>query len=890
MTDRRSEGLTSPLWFSVQFGALLVLGVVPATLIAALGTAVQRVKELGFRGTVVPTATVTVAALASGLVFTWLSRFPNERVMAGEALVVAATVATYCVVIGGLTFLSRSLASGSVDRSWMSTAFNDLRNCVIVASATVLVVHALSGHRWDLLSFVLLPLYFVANALRDVRRGEKTSSHREAIINSLEEGVCVVNLEGRITLWNAALEKMLNCPRSQAIGRTFGEAVPVLAETTVASGITAAIKNGRDPGVLRLTLPTDAGDRVLQTTIVSSPTGVTLVWSDVTLGSMTHSALKQSEERFALMESSINDGLWEWDLRAQVVRYSGQWRNIVGLASTSATGAPEEWFDRVHPDDLGSLKQAIDAILAGNGEELLNQHRLKHEDGTYRHVLCRGSVVRGARQRPVRLGGSLIDITERAEAERSLLDSGTQDPLTGLCNRTVFVEALGQRLIALKKRQGGHFAVLFLDLDRFKMINDTLGHLVGDELLIGVSRRLESCLREGDSLARLGGDEFAIFLNELRDENQATAVALRIEDLFTAAFPIGGRDVFTSTSIGIAFSAFRYESPDEIMRDADTAMYHAKARGKARHEVFDENMHAQAVDRRGLEDDLRLAARDSAFQVHYQPIVSLNSGACVGFEALARWTRNGKDVPPARFIPIAEELGLIDSVGTWVLREACRTFANWLRRFPESGFECITVNVSSRQLVQHGFFHAVEEALRDANLPPGKLRLEITETALLTSRHTIAGLLQQLRELGVRIYLDDFGTGHSSLSHLHQVPVDALKIDRSLVNGLLLPDRPAIVESILALAYTLDAGVVAEGVEDETQALALDRLGCRHAQGFLFSPPVPGARIEELLKSGEPLVASRRLIIEDRSTSTPMSWADRATADANAPAVVTERS
>jgi diguanylate cyclase (GGDEF)-like protein/PAS domain S-box-containing protein len=562
-----------------------------------------------------------------------------------------------------------------------------------------------------------------------------------------------------------------------------------------------------------------------------------------------------------------------------VIRFSAQWRNIIGLAPTGTTGSPDEWFDRVHPEDLESLKRAVDAYLAGNSEELIHQHRLRHEDGTYRHVLCRGNVVRGPRRRAIRLGGSLTDVTERAEAEQSLRDSGSRDPLTGLCNRAVFVEALGHRLLALKKRLGGHFAVLFLDLDRFKVINDSLGHLVGDELLIGVSRRLESCLREGDALARLGGDEFAIFLNELRDEGQATAIAFRIEDAFSTAFQIGGREVFTSTSIGIAFSAFRYNSPDEIMRDADTAMYHAKARGKARHEVFDANMHAEAIDRLGLENDLRLAVRDNDFQVHYQPIVSLSSGACVGFEALVRWTRDGKDVSPARFIPIAEELGLIESLGSWVLREACRTFAEWQRRFPNSEFECVTVNVSTRQLVQHGFFRTVDDAVRDSGLKPSHLRLEITETALLVSPHTTASLLRELRDLGVKIYLDDFGTGHSSLSRLHQLPVDALKIDRSFVSSLLLPNRPAIVESILALAYTLETGVVAEGVEDEVQALELDRLGCRYAQGFLFSPPIPASKVEELLESGQPIVASRRLVI-DHAPAAQLPWTGRAEAGA----------
>ena len=877
MTDRRSEGLTSPLWFCVQFGALLLVGYVPATLIAGVGAATRRIKENGVALSVVPTATVMVAAFAAGLLFDWLSGMPNAFVWVWQAFVIAATVIAYCAVTGFLTFLSRSIASGAIDRSWMQTTFHDLRNCVISASAAMLVVHGINNRQWQLLSFSILPLYLISSALRDVRRGERISGHRQAIIESLEEGVCVVDLDGSVTMWNAALARMLNCPGEQAIGRSLTEAAPVLADTTVAHAVSAAIKQGSDPGVLQLMLPAAAGGAILRVQINSSPSGVMLIWNDITDGSRVDNALKQSEERFALMESSISDGLWEWDLRGQVIRFSGQWRNIIGLAPTGTTGSPNEWFDRVHPEDLESLKQAVDAYLAGSSDEFIHQHRLRHEDGTYRHVLCRGNVVRGPRQRAIRLGGSLTDVTERAEAEQSLRDSGSRDPLTGLCNRAVFVESLGHRLSALKKRQAGHFAVLFLDLDRFKVINDSLGHLVGDELLIGVSRRLESCLREGDSLARLGGDEFAIFLNELRDEQQANAVAFRIEDAFTTAFPIGGREVFTSTSIGIAFSAFRYNTPDEIMRDADTAMYHAKARGKARHEVFDANMHAQAIDRLGLEHDLRLAIRDNAFQVHYQPIVALTSGACVGFEALVRWTRDGQDVSPARFIPIAEELGLIESLGSWVLREACRTFAEWQRRFPDSGFECVTVNVSTRQLVQHGFFRTVEDAVRDSGLAPTHLRLEITETALLVSPHTTAALLRELRDLGVKIYLDDFGTGHSSLSRLHQLPVDALKIDRSFVQSLLLPDRPAIVESILALAYTLETGVVAEGVEDEVQALELDRLGCRYAQGFLFSPPIPASKVEELLGSGQPIVASRRLVIDNGPTA-QLPWAGGAAA------------
>jgi diguanylate cyclase (GGDEF)-like protein len=416
------------------------------------------------------------------------------------------------------------------------------------------------------------------------------------------------------------------------------------------------------------------------------------------------------------------------------------------------------------------------------------------------------------------------------------------------------VEGLGRRLDEFASRHvGNSFAVLYLDLDRFKIVNDSLGHLVGDELLIAASRRLESCLRPGDALARLGGDEFAILLNGLGDDAQANAIALRIQHALRAPFSIGGREVFTSASIGIAFGPAHYSSPDEVMRDADTAMYHAKGRGKARHEVFDADMHARVRDRLSLENDLRRAITGNDFEVHYQPIVSLVSGMCVGFESLIRWTRDDDAVSPATFVPIAEELGLIEPVGTWVLQQACRTFADWQRRFPAAGLECITVNVSSRQLLQQRFPRLVQQAVQKAGLKPADLRVEITETALMDSPGEAAEVLRELRSFGVKVYLDDFGTGYSSLSHLHNLPVDALKIDRSFVKSLLLPGRPAIVESILALARTLNTSVVAEGIENEIQARELERLGCTHAQGFLFSRPLSAQSAEQLIVANRPL-------------------------------------
>jgi diguanylate cyclase (GGDEF)-like protein len=422
----------------------------------------------------------------------------------------------------------------------------------------------------------------------------------------------------------------------------------------------------------------------------------------------------------------------------------------------------------------------------------------------------------------------------------------------------VFVERVGRRLDDMKQRRaGGWFAVLYLDLDRFKVVNDSLGHLAGDELLVVVSRRLESCLRADDALARLGGDEFAILLNHLDAHEQAKAIAFRIQAALSAPFSIGGREVFTTASIGIAFGVADYESPDDIMRDADTAMYHAKSRGKARHELFDADMHARARTRLQLENDLRRAITANDFEVHYQPIVLLASGMCVGFESLVRWNRNGEAISPAIFVPIVEELGLIESLGTWVLEQATCTFANWQRRFPGAGLDCITVNASGRQLMQPNFARVVEHAVEKSGLKPRDLRIEVTETALMDSPDVAAKVLRELRDFGVKIYLDDFGTGYSSLSHLHKLPVDALKIDRSFVKSLLLPERSAIVESILSLARTLNTSVVAEGIESEVQARELERLGCTHAQGYLFSRPIPVRAVEEVLRAGMPLGPKR---------------------------------
>ncbi len=860
-----------PLSFIVDFASLLLFGPATTLLVAAAGTATyaltERPRAQAIRRLIANLAATSGATLAAGMTLSSLGGAREPVAWPWRGVPVAAAVVAYCLVKhAGIEMFGPLATRRAFNRVWPRRTLSRCPGYFICAAAGVALAEAIAHSAWEVLPAAAVPLFFLFRAYR-AHVNRVAWDDRLHVIESLVQGMCEVDNDGRVTLWSESLARLVGCPRERALGGLLVEAVPALSKPEVRRAVERALRNQTAQTLPHLRLHS-AASRTVQIKTLPHGDSVTLLWYDVTARSREEHALRRSAERFALAAAGANDGLWEWDLRSGEFYASARWWMMIGLEPREASGRLEDWFARVHPDDVALLKEALDAHLAGRTDHLEHEHRVRHEDGVYRRFLSRGVALRGNAPRAVRIAGSLTDITERAIAQERIRSVGFRDPLTGLCNRTMFVEGLGERLNDLKSGRAGRFAALYLDLDRFKVVNDSLGHLVGDELLIAVSRRLESCLRRGDALARLGGDEFAILLRGLDDAMQANVIAFRIQEALVAPFSIGGREVVTSASIGIAFSRPEYAHPEEIMRDADTAMYYAKTHGKARHELFDADMHARALDRLGLESDLRHAVKSQAFEVHYQPIVSLSTGMCAGFEALVRWQRNGKPVSPVQFIPVAEELGLIEAIGTWVLQEACRTFADWQRRFPDGGLECITVNVSARQLMQQGFVYLVEQTVQSAGLKPCDLRLEITETALMDRPHLAAQVLRDLRNFGVKIYLDDFGTGYSSLSHLHRLPVDALKIDRSFVKSLLLDDRPAIVESILALARTLHTSVVAEGVESDSQARELERLGCRQAQGFLFSPPLPAGSVEELLAAGQPL-GDKRLRAVDTPTSPP---------------------
>lgn len=450
-------------------------------------------------------------------------------------------------------------------------------------------------------------------------------------------------------------------------------------------------------------------------------------------------------------------------------------------------------------------------------------------------------------------GGVIVcrDITSRKRVEEQLLHDAFHDGLTGLPNRALFMERLGHAISLTKQREDYLLAVLFLDLDRFKVINDSLGHMIGDQLLIAISRRLETCLRSGDTIARLGGDEFAILLEDIKNDSYPKYIAERIQKELMRPFNLSGHEVFAGASIGIAMSTTGYDRPDDLLRDADTAMYHAKTQGTlaARHQVFDNAMHIRAVALLQLETDLRRAVERGEFQLHYQPIVSLKTGKINGFEALVRWQHPERElVSPAEFIPIAEETGLIIPIGWWVLREACRQMRAWHLQFPLKTPLTISVNISAKQFSQPDLIQQIEQILQETGIDARSLKLEITESVLMENAKSVAAMLVQLQALGLRLSMDDFGTGYSSLSYLRRFPIDTLKIDRSFIRNVdVNVEEIKIMRTVVDLAWNLGMDVVAEGVETKTQMYQLQALKCDFGQGYLFSKPLDSLAAEALI-------------------------------------------
>ena len=559
--------------------------------------------------------------------------------------------------------------------------------------------------------------------------------------------------------------------------------------------------------------------------------------------------LRESEERYSLAMQGTSDGLWDWNLTTQKVYYSPRWKNMLGFSDSEIGDSPEEWLSRVHADDLGTLQASIAGHIEKQTEHYEGEYRILHKDGAYRWMIMRGIAVQSDNGTIYRLVGSQEDVTEKKRIAEMLVHDALHDGLTGLPNRNLFIDRLQNCLARTKRHDDYIFAVLFLDLDRFKVINDGLGHLMGDRLLAKVAELLTSCVRPEDTVARLGGDEFTILLDGIDDVSAAIRVAQRIQASLTVPFTLNGQEVYTTASIGIALSESGYDHAEDLVRDADNAMYRAKALGKARHQVFDSSMHKQAVDLLQLESDLRRAVERQEFVVHYQAIRELTSGAIQGYEALVRWQHPQHGlIYPGDFISAAEETGLIVPLGWQVLREACRQTAEWQKQSPKAKDLLISVNLSSNQFSQPDLCAHVRRILDDCGLAPQFLKLEITETVVIENPESAGEMLRQLRALGVRVCLDDFGTGYSSLSYLLRFPIDTLKIDRSFVNGIGSgAENASIVKTIVALAHNMGMDVTAEGVETQAQLDHLKSLNCETAQGYFFSKPVEAAKAFALI-------------------------------------------
>ena len=572
--------------------------------------------------------------------------------------------------------------------------------------------------------------------------------------------------------------------------------------------------------------------------------------------SRAEAAVRASEERLVLAVRGSGDGVWDWHVPSNRVHFSPRWKALLGFGEQEVGESPEDWFDRVHPDELAGMLANLNAHLKGTTARFEGEVRMQHRDGGWRWMLLRGLAARDAWGKASRVAGTMTDVSDRKRAEERLLHDALHDGLTGLPNRALLIDRLSLALGQARRRHEFRFAVLFLDLDRFKEVNDSLGHDLGDELLVAIARRLGACLRPGDTVARLGGDEFAVILNDVEGLSRATRVAERVLGQLAMPFRLGGHHVQTSGSIGIALSSEGYDRPEDMLRDADTAMYRAKSNGRARYEVFDRGMLHGAVALHRLEGELRHAVERGEFTLHYQPIVTLADGSVRGFEALLRWQHPQRGlIYPEEFLAVAEDSGLSVPIGWWVLREACRQARAWGGPPPDGEPPFVSVNVSAKQFRDRDLVAQLAEILAETGLDPRRLRLELTEKVLMETSERTEERLARLSQLEVGLDIDDFGTGFSSLACLYRYPTTTVKIDRSFVAAVGRPDNGSVlVQTMVALARNLGMDVIAEGVETEAQRAALCVLDCRQGQGYLFSRPLEAEVVRALQAGCVPVV------------------------------------
>ncbi len=701
-------------------------------------------------------------------------------------------------------------------------------------------------------------LVAMAAEVRTRREAEAALRRSEAqyrsIVERLVDVVLVVERDGTIRYASPSLATALGQRPEDVVERSLLDLTHPEDAAGLVSAIAEAVDRPGQPFACEPRLRRPDGDWVPFDVVGNravDPAGRPLVVAVARAAAerrRVERARRDSEERLALAIQGSGDGHWDWDLATERVFYSARWKAMAGFSEPEIGEHSNEWLTRVHPDDLDHVKAALAMHADGRNERFRAEYRFRCRDGAYRWMLARGAAVRDGDGKVVRLVGVQADITERKSAEDLLLHQAVHDALTGLPRRAALLERLERSLARARRSHDYYFAVLFLDVDRFKLVNDSLGHHAGDQLLVALARRLTSSLRPGDMVVHLGGDEFAVLVDHVSRPNDATYVADRIQRDLGVPFTVGGQDVYATASIGIALSNGGYERPEELLRDADTAMYRAKTLGSGRYELFDQDMHARALARLKLETDLRRAVERQELRLHYQPIVSLVNGSITGFEALVRWQHPERGLlAPAEFLPVAEETGVIVPICKWVVREACRRARAWQGRFPGRPLSMST-NLTSSHFTDADVMRGVENALDESGLAGRDLILEITESVMMKEFDSVIGILHDLKRLDIQLHIDDFGTGYSSLSYLHSLPTDALKIDRSFVarmGGGTGDD--VIVRTIIEMAHNLGRYVIAEGIETPAQLARLRELGCEFGQGFYFSRPVDEQAVLALL-------------------------------------------